>query len=96
MPISCCKAPCLPPCDGQVVADGLCNAHRMRRLKGLSISVPIKRRTETPRPTLGSITVSVECQAEIDREAERTGKSAYEVHQSVVENWAKTARNSKT
>lgn len=97
--INLCTAPCKPPCENRVVANGLCNGHRTRAEKNLPIDVPLRKYRAHGAAKKDTITVTVdsETRERLQTLAEEKGfKSVYALVLSTVEELAETARNSKT
>lgn len=55
-----CGAAITPPCSMRVHANGLCEGHNRRRLRGLVVDVPLGRKAPKAAVPLGALNVRIE------------------------------------
>lgn len=80
-----------PVCDRDAVAQGLCQAHYMRKRRGAKVKVPIGHRDVDATEHIQT-KVSKEVADALAREAWRRKTSVYEVARGVLERWAARQR----
>lgn len=81
-------------CDKPVFAKGLCSGHYRRRHRGLDVNVPL-REPLGDHVFLCGINVTLGVHVALQDEAKALKTTPYEVHQTVMEEWARQRRREK-
>jgi hypothetical protein len=85
MPADTCNAPCKPSCDRPSYANGLCEPHNRRKLRGQSLDTPV--RSGPPKQAFSTY-LPAEVRAELEAEATRTGSNVSDVAREALRAWA--------